>query len=143
MNIGAFLVLASLTRKGITGEDINDLNGLMQKAPGHAIWMLIFLLSLAGIPPTAGFIGKYFIFLSLIETGRYALAVIACLYVAVSIYYYFRIVRSIFISKADNDEPLTTSLGTRVALGFAGLMTLVMGIYPEPFIGFVARSLSR
>jgi NADH-quinone oxidoreductase subunit N len=143
MNIGAFLVLASLTRKGISGEDINDLNGLMQKAPGHAIWMLIFLLSLAGIPPTAGFIGKYFIFLSLVETGRYTLAVIATLYVAVSIYYYFRMVRSIFISKAETDEPLTTSLGTRVALGFTGLMTLAVGVYPEPFIGFVARSLSR
>ena len=59
--------------------------------------MLIFLLSLAGIPPTAGFIGKYFIFLALVETGRYTLAVIACLYVAVSIYYYFRIVRGVFI----------------------------------------------
>jgi len=143
MNIGAFLVLASLTRKGISGEDINDLNGLMQKAPGHAIWMLIFLLSLAGIPPTAGFIGKYFIFLSLVETGRYALAVIACLYVAVSIYYYFRIVRSIFIAGPESEEPLATSLGTRVALVFTGLMTLAVGVYPEPFIGFVARSLSR
>jgi NADH-quinone oxidoreductase subunit N len=143
MNIGAFLVLASLTRKGITGEDINDLNGLMQKAPGHALWMLIFLLSLAGIPPTAGFIGKYYIFLSLIETGRYTLAVIATLYVAISIYYYFRIVRSIFISKAETDAPLSTSFGTRVALAFTGLMTLAVGVYPEPFIRFVTQSLSR
>ena len=58
--------------------------------------MLIFLLSLAGIPPTAGFLGKYYIFLSLIQTGHYALAVIATLYVAVAIYYYFKIVRSMF-----------------------------------------------
>jgi NADH-quinone oxidoreductase subunit N len=143
MNIGAFLVLAALTRKGISGEDINDLNGLMHKAPGHAIWMLIFLLSLAGIPPTAGFIGKYYIFLSLVETGRYVLAVIACLYVAVSIYYYFRLVRSVFISAAETEAPLSTSLGTRVALVCTGVMTLGMGVYPEPFIRFVTQSLSR
>lgn len=143
MNIGAFLVLAALTRKGISGEDINDLNGLMQKSPAHAIWMLIFLLSLAGIPPTAGFIGKYYIFLSLVETGRYTLAVIACLYVAVSIYYYFRIVRSVFISTPETDQPLSTSLGTRVALAATGLMTLGIGVFPEPFIRFVAQSLAR
>ena len=65
--------------------------------------MLIFLLSLAGIPPTAGFLGKYYIFLSLIETGHYALAVIATLYVAVAIYYYFKIVRSMFIREATRE----------------------------------------
>ena len=64
----------------------------MHKSPGYAVLMLIFLLSLAGIPPTAGFLGKYYIFLALIQTGHYALAVIATLYVAVAIYYYFKIV---------------------------------------------------
>ena len=69
MNLGAFLVLIALCRKNIIGEDIDDLAGLMQKSPTYAILMLIFLLSLAGIPPTAGFIGKYYIFLSLVRDG--------------------------------------------------------------------------
>jgi NADH-quinone oxidoreductase subunit N len=105
--------------------------------------MLIFLLSLAGIPPTAGFIGKYFIFLSLIETGHYTLAVVAVLYVAVAIYYYFRIVRSMFTEKEASSEPLASSFGIRVALGVTGLATLVIGIYPEPFIRLAHTSLLR
>jgi len=62
MNLGAFAVLTSLRRKGIAGDDIDDLAGLMRKSPGHALLMLLFLASLAGIPPTAGFLGKYYIF---------------------------------------------------------------------------------
>ena len=82
---------------------MDDIAGLMHKSPGYAVLMLIFLLSLAGIPPTAGFLGKYYIFLSLIETHHYTLAVIATLYVAVAIYYYFRIVRSMFVARADRE----------------------------------------
>ena len=77
MNLGAFLVIVALRRKNIIGEDLDDIAGLMHKSPGYAVLMLIFLLSLAGIPPTAGFLGKYYIFLSLIETRHYTLAVIA------------------------------------------------------------------
>src|SRR5260370_26377494 len=84
MNLGAFLVVVALRRKGIIGEDVDDLSGLMHKSPGYAVLMLVFLLSLAGIPPTAGFLGKYYIFLSLIETAHYLLSAAAPLYVAVA-----------------------------------------------------------
>jgi len=134
MNLGAFAVLTSLRRKGIAGDDIDDLAGLMRKSPGHALLMLLFLASLAGIPPTAGFLGKYYIFLSLIETGHYVLAVVATLYVAVAIYYYFRIVRSMFVSEPADREPAASSFGLRVALGATGLATLAIGLYPEPFL---------
>ena len=117
--------------------------GLVHKSPGYAFLMLIFLLSLAGIPPTAGFIGKYFIFLSLIQTGHYVLAVIATLYVAVAIYYYFRIVRSMFISPLADAAPVQTSFGLRLALVLAGIMTLGIGIYPEPFLSLAQTSLLR
>jgi len=141
MNLGAFLVLVALRRKGIVGEDLDDIAGLMHKSPGYAVLMLIFLLSLAGIPPTAGFIGKYYIFLSLIETRHYVLAVIATLYVAVAIYYYFRIVRAIFIRDLTEKAPLATSVGLRVALAVSGVLTLAIGIYPEPFLRLAQTSL--
>jgi NADH-quinone oxidoreductase subunit N len=134
MTLGAFLVVVALRRKDLLGEDVDDLSGLMYKSPGYAVLMLIFMLSLAGIPPTAGFIGKYFIFLSLIQTGHYTLAVIAALYVAVAIYYYFRIVKSMFIGEPSEHGALTTSFGLRVALGITGALTLAIGIYPEPFL---------
>lgn len=144
MNVGAFLVLTSLTRQGLAGEDINDLRGLMKKAPGHALWMLIFLMSLAGIPPTAGFFGKYFIFLSLIETGHYVLAVLGCLYAAVAIYYYMRMVKAMFIETEEEPTPaLATSFGTQLALAVTGAMTLIIGVYPEPFVRLAQQSFQR
>lgn len=143
MNLGAFLVIVALRRKGIIGEDLDDIAGLMHKSPGYALLMLIFLLSLAGIPPTAGFLGKYYIFLSLIETRHYVLAVIATLYVAVAIYYYFRIVRAIFIRDVTEKAPLSSSFGLRVALGISGILTLAIGIYPEPFLRLAQTSLFR
>ena len=143
MNLGAFLVIVALRRKGLMGEDVEDMAGLVHKSPGYAFLMLIFLLSLAGIPPTAGFIGKYFIFLSLIQTGHYFLAVIATLYVAVAIYYYFRIVRSMFTSPLAEPAPLATSFGLKLALAITGLMTLGVGLYPEPFLVMAQSSLLR
>jgi NADH-quinone oxidoreductase subunit N len=143
MNLGAFLVLIALRRAHIIGEDMDDIAGLMHKSPGYAVLMLIFLLSLAGIPPTAGYLGKYYIFLSLIETGHYFLAVIATLYVAVAIYYYFKIVRSMFLREPLEKAPLASSFGLRIALGLTGVLTLAIGIYPEPFLRLAQTSLMR
>ena len=143
MNLGAFLVVVALRRQHIIGEDLDDIAGLMHKSPLHAVLMLIFLLSLAGIPPTAGFLGKYYIFLSLIQTGHYALAVVATLYVAVAIYYYFKIVRSMFARDVTEKAPLTLSPWLQAAVGLSGFMTLAIGIYPEPFLRFAQTSLLR
>ncbi|MBM3775786.1 MAG: NADH-quinone oxidoreductase subunit N, partial [Acidobacteria bacterium] len=143
MNLGAFLVVVMLRRKDIIGEDLEDLAGLVHKSPANAFLMLIFLLSLAGIPPTAGFLGKYYIFLSLIETRHYGLAVIATLYVAVAIYYYFRIVRSMFIAEAGDQTPLASTLPLRLAVGASAALTLAIGIYPEPFLRLAHTSLLR
>jgi NADH-quinone oxidoreductase subunit N len=79
----------------------------------------------------------------LIEAKQYTLAVIATLYVAVAIYYYFRIVRSMFASELREKAPMATSFGMRLALGVSGVMTLVIGIYPEPFLKLAQNSLLR
>ncbi|HOK46922.1 MAG TPA: NADH-quinone oxidoreductase subunit N [Bryobacteraceae bacterium] len=134
MNLGAFIVLVALRRKNIIGDDMDDISGLMRKSPAHAVLMLIFLCSLAGIPPTAGFLGKYYIFLALVETQHYVLAVAAAVYTAVAVYYYFRIVRSMFVSETTDKLPVASSFGLRLALGVTGVMTLLIGIYPEPFL---------
>jgi NADH-quinone oxidoreductase subunit N len=134
MNLGAFMVLVALRRKDIIGDNMDDLSGLMRKSPVHAVLMLIFLSSLAGIPPTAGFLGKYYIFLSLVETGHYVLAAIGALYVAVAAYYYFRIVKSMFVADEAHKLPVASSFGLKLALGVTGVMTLLIGMYPEPFI---------
>jgi len=136
MNMGAFAVIVAMRRKDLIGDEIDDLTGLMYKSPTAAVLMVIFLLSLAGIPPTAGFLGKYFIFLSLIETGHVTLAVVAVLYVAVALYYYFRIVAVMFMREPVDQLLPSISPGIRVALGVTAVMTLLIGLYPDPFIQF-------
>jgi NADH-quinone oxidoreductase subunit N len=142
MNLGAFAVIIEMRRKDIIGDEIDDLSGLMSRSPALALMMLVFLLSLAGIPPTAGFIGKYFIFLSLIQTGHYYLAVLGVVYAVVALYYYFRIVVVMFMKKALDEVPYATSLGLRVALGTTLALTLLIGIYPQPII-HIAREAVR
>jgi len=142
MNLGAFAVIIVMRRKDLIGDEIDDLSGLMSRSPGMAIMMLIFLLSLAGIPPTAGFIGKYFIFLSLIETHHYILAVLAVGYAVVALYYYLRIVVAMFMKKALDTVPLATGPGLSVALGLSLGVTLLLGIYPQPLI-VIAREAIR
>lgn len=132
MNLGVFLVLLLLRRGALPGEDVDDLTGLMKRNPAAALLMLLFLLSLAGLPPTAGFIGKYYILLALVESEHYFLAVAAALYVAVAAYYYFRMVRSMFSSEEPSGPPLAQSAGLIFSLAATGIVTLGIGIYPEP-----------
>ena len=134
MEFGAFTVLTSLNRRGIAGETLADLRGLSKTHPMHAALFVILLLSLAGIPPTAGFIGKYYIFLALIETGHYALAAIASAYVAVSLYFYFRLVREMYLHDAEVSEPLAASFGIQFALYVTAAFTVFIGIFPEPVL---------
>jgi NADH-quinone oxidoreductase subunit N len=141
MNFGAFAMVVAMRNKEMIGDEIDDLSGLMYRRPSYALLMLVFLLSLAGIPPTAGFLGKYYIFLSLIQTGHYYLAVAASLYVAVAAYYYFRVVKVMFASDETAKGAISDSPGIRVALAVSGALTLVIGLYPEPFLQLAQTSL--
>jgi NADH-quinone oxidoreductase subunit N len=133
MTAGAFAVIIVLRQKGIIGEELDDLNGLYQRSPAAALLLLIFMLSLAGIPPTAGFMGKYFIFLSLIETHHPLLAVFAVLYIVPALYYYFRIVVHAWLKQpGEAPRPILTN-AQALALTVTAFVTLAAGLYPEPF----------
>ena len=139
-NIGAWAVIVALRRRDVIGEHIDDMSGLFFKHPTSAVLMLIFLLSLAGIPPTAGFIGKYYLFAAAIQTGHNVLAVIAVLNAAISIYFYLRIVVSMFMRDATEKTGLTFAPGLNMALGIAFIFTMLIGIYPDPFIAMARRA---
>ena len=137
MNLGAFAVITSLRHRNVIGDEIDDISGLYSRAPVEAVLMLIFLLSLAGIPPLAGFWGKYFIFLSLIESGHYALAALAVLYSVFGLYYYLRIANAMFMREPLEKESLPLSPAMGIALAVTALATLVIGIFPNPMIKVV------
>jgi NADH-quinone oxidoreductase subunit N len=134
MEFGAFTVLTSLHRRGVSGETLGDLRGLSKTHPLHAALFVVLLLSLAGIPPTAGFIGKYYIFMALIETTHYVLAAVASAYVAVSLYFYFRLVREMYLQEAEVREPLAAGFGIQFALYATAALTVFIGIFPEPIL---------
>ncbi len=141
MNLGAFAVITSLRQRDVIGDEIDDIAGLFSRAPTEAVLMLIFLLSLAGIPPLAGFYGKYFIFLSLMESGHYILASLAVLYAVFGLYYYMRIANAMFMGEATDKTRLPISVGMRVALGVSAFATVAIGIFPEHFIRVVTWSI--
>jgi NADH-quinone oxidoreductase subunit N len=140
MNFGALAVVAAMRRQNEPAEEVEDLAGLMSRHPGYAILMLIFMLSLAGIPPTAGFLGKYYIFLALIESGHYLLAVAGALYVAVAAYYYFRIVRAVFLSESTEPPTMHLSRGVQLALVASGVFTILIFVFPERILSLAGGS---
>jgi NADH-quinone oxidoreductase subunit N len=141
MNLGAFAVITSLRQRNVIGDELDDMAGLYKRAPVEATLMLLFLLSLAGIPPAAGFLGKYYIFLSLIESGHYGLASLGVLYSLFGLYYYLKIANAMLMRAPMETGRLPVSIGMRCAVGVAALATIVIGVYPEPFIRSVNWSL--
>jgi NADH-quinone oxidoreductase subunit N len=140
MNLGAFAVVTSLRQRDVIGDEIDDIAGLFFRAPTEAVLMLIFLLSLAGIPPLAGFYGKYFIFLSLMESGHYVLASLGVLYAVFGLYYYMRIANAMFMREATDKTRLPISVAMKLALGVSAVATVYIGIFPERFIKLVTWS---
>jgi len=142
MNLGAFGVITSLRHRNVIGDELDDLSGLYSRAPVEAVLMLVFLLSLAGIPPLAGFYGKYFIFLSLIDSGHYALAALGVFYSVFGLYYYLKIANAMFMRQPEEgEEKLPVSIGMRAALGIAAFATVFIGIMPDRFIQLVTWAL--
>ena len=143
MNLGVFGCIIALRRRGIVGDRIEDLNGLMKKAPWLTVMMTIFLLSLGGIPPTAGFIGKFYLFLGLIETGNpwlVRLAILAVVMTVVSLYYYIRFIRAMYIEGESEPQPVTVAPSLRFALVAAAVLVLYLGVFPQRLISFTQKA---
>ncbi|HEX8146267.1 MAG TPA: NADH-quinone oxidoreductase subunit N [Pyrinomonadaceae bacterium] len=142
MNVGAFGVLIALRRRGVVGDEVEDLTGLGQKAPGLALMMAIFMLSLGGLPATGGFIGKWFLFGGIIQRGAaegrdwyYWLAGWAAFNTVVSFFYYLRFIRAMYIGDREADaRPLSLSAPLKTALVVCAVAVILIGVYPHPFI---------
>jgi NADH-quinone oxidoreductase subunit N len=150
MNMGAFGIIISLRRRGIIGDNVEDLTGLALKAPGMAAMMAIFMLSLGGLPMTGGFIGKYFLFGGLLQRGQsegknwyYWLAIWAIINTVVSFYYYIRFIKVMYLGdRIADDRPLELSPVLRTALVASLVGIIFIGLYPQPFISIAQQLLT-
>jgi NADH-quinone oxidoreductase subunit N len=140
MQLGAFAVLALMRRSDVVGDELKDLNGLFFRQPFAAVAMLLFMLSLGGIPPTAGFMGKFWLFSAAIESGYIWLAVIGVLNSAVSLYYYIRIVVYMMLKNEPAGSEPRQSPALALAMGAAVVATLLLGVYPQPLFEFAQSS---
>jgi NADH-quinone oxidoreductase subunit N len=132
MQLGAFAIVTAMRRSDIIGDELKDLNGLFKRSPAVGFAMLCFMLSLGGIPPTAGFMGKMWLFGAAVDAGEIWLVVIAVVNSAISAYYYLRVVVFMWINEDEPaGSPITLGPAMVLALGIAVLGTLVLGVYPQ------------
>lgn len=135
-NLGAFAVVIAASNH-FGNDDLESYAGLSQRSPFLAASLTIFLLSLAGLPPFAGFIGKFFVFSSALKAGYNTLAVAAAINSAVAAFYYFKIVRLMYLVPVRDKSSIGVSLSLSFALFLMLAGTFLMGLLPGPFINFV------
>jgi NADH-quinone oxidoreductase subunit N len=139
MNLGAFLVVMLIANK-IGSEDIHEYDGIGFTSPFLAISLAIFLVSLTGLPPTAGFIAKLYLFIALVDANMIGVAVIALLNSVVSLYYYVRILKHMFLSKPEKEpHTIPSSFVTKLFVLILVIPVLVFGVYFGPLLD-IAKS---
>ncbi len=140
-NLGLFVVVVATSEK-VGSDEIKDYAGLARRSPLLAGSMLVFFLSLAGIPPMAGFIGKYLVFAAVLEAavldkGYYVLAVVAALNSIVAAAYYFKVIKIVYLQSAPDEDDLACPWPLRIALGVTLVGTILLGVMPNDLIEFV------
>ncbi len=142
MQLGAFAVVVMLRRQDVIGDELKDFSGLYVRAPFAAFAMLVFMLSLGGIPPTAGFMGKFWLFGAAIDAGYVWLALIGVLNSAVSLYYYIRIVVFMYVKEEAIGSAPAAVPTLSLALAAAVAATIAFGVYP-PLLFRLAEASAR
>lgn len=138
-NLGAFAIVIAVSQV-IRSDEIEDYSGLNRRSPFLAFSMLIFLLSLAGVPPLAGFIGKLYIFVAAIKEELYVLLIVGLINIVISMYYYLIVVKKMYINEPANPSKLTIAGPMKIVVYVSLAGTLLLGIYPKPFIEWIVST---
>lgn len=142
INIGVFAVVTLVVQNDGIGENISDYKGLGTQNPILAFFMALFLLALAGVPPTAGFVAKFYILASAIEARYYWLAIIGVVTTAVALFFYAKVIFYMYMREPDGSlEMGATGLVGRTVLLIAAAGTVIPGIYPAPFVEMAVKAI--
>src|SRR2546422_183486 len=141
MTLGAFTVVTMLRRGGLEGDTIDDFTGLAKRNKWAALVMLLFMISLTGIPPTGGFIAKFYVFMAAVSAGMTGLAVLAVIFAAVSAYYYLRVVMVMYMRDPGEaagtpgyNVQVVVSPATIAVLLVASVAVLILGVFPDQLV---------
>jgi len=138
MNLGAFGCIFMMKRENTFCENINDLSGMSKNHPMLALSFLIILFSLAGIPPLAGFFAKFYIFMAVIKSEMYILAILGLLTTVISAFYYLRIIKIIYFDKPKKPFELNYDWGLKISLILSSVLVLIYFIYPSLLVDLVS-----
>ena len=138
MNIGTFSCILSMRRNGQAVEEIDDLAGFGKTHPRMAFAMLVFMFSMAGIPPLAGFFGKLYIFLAAIQSGLFLLAIIGVVTSVIGAYYYLRIIKFMYFDETMEALDQQTARPVGFVMAITAFITLFFIICPTPVIDSAA-----
>ncbi|MFT3773603.1 MAG: NADH-quinone oxidoreductase subunit N [Minicystis sp.] len=145
MNLGAFLVVMAVAEKSDGDETLTAFRGLGRRAPVTAVVMTLFLFSLTGIPPLAGFVGKFYLFAALLKAGgtwNFVLAVVGVINSVISLFYYARVVRAMYLEQGADVGPIVIRKLFGATSAALAIPVIVLGVYWAPVYDFVAGSLS-
>jgi NADH-quinone oxidoreductase subunit N len=140
-NLGAFAVLIALEKRDESAWHLDDFAGLFRRQPALALAMAVFMFSLAGVPPTAGFMAKFYVFTSAWAGGLGWLALVGVLTSALAAFFYLRVIIRMFMTEPTEDAPATPQRGLSFDIALAVAGTVVIGLIPAPFFGLVESSL--
>ena len=143
MSAGAFGMIIYLSRKGFESDELDDFKGLADKSPWYAFIMLIFMLSMAGVPPFLGFWAKWFVFLELIAVGQVWLAALAIVFSIIGAYYYLRIIKLMYFDKPENMTASKSTRTMRLVLSLNGLVLLILGLAPGTLMSMCLNAFAQ
>jgi NADH-quinone oxidoreductase subunit N len=141
-SVGAFGVTALVATRERTNDDLGDYAGLAKRQPLLAFLMTVFLLSLGGFPPTAGFVGKWYLFSAAVNAGSYALAIIGVLTSVVSVFFYLRIVVMMYMTEGSDIVRPRIPLPAAAGLALATVAVFYLGVLPTKVIDLALDSIS-
>jgi len=134
MAAGAFGLLLILSRQGFDAEDLEDLKGLNDRDSWYAAMMALIMFSMAGVPPTVGFMAKLLVLESIVRVDLWWLALISVFFSIIGAFYYLRVIKLMYFDQPVTEEPLMAGPGARVALSVNGLAMLILGIFPASLL---------
>ena len=138
-NLGAFAVVIAFSLS-TNSDEIEDYSGLNRRSPFLAFSMLVFLLSLAGVPPLAGFIGKVYVFVAAIQQGLYTLITVGLVSIIISMYYYLIVVKMMYINEPVDPARILVPGPLKAVIFISLAGTVILGIWPQPFMAFAVAA---
>ncbi len=140
-SLGAFGIIILLSKKGFEAEHLDDYKGLHERSPWFAAMMMLFMFSMAGVPPTVGFWAKLFVLDAVVSVDLTWVALVGVFFSIIGAFYYIRIIKLMYFDKPINTQPLVANMDTRLTLSINGIMMIALGFFPATLIAVCVKAI--